>query len=82
MNKREETQGIESNWHVAMRPGKRRALDKSTPMGAILDKMQQAKARIRAKVKHPFRVIKGQFGYTKVNYRGPLKASLLLGLQD
>ncbi|WHZ11511.1 MAG: Mobile element protein [Burkholderiaceae bacterium] len=34
--KREETRDIEVNWHVAMRPGKRRALDKSTPMGAIL----------------------------------------------
>jgi IS5 family transposase len=33
-HKREETQGIEANWHVAMRPGKRRALDKATPMGA------------------------------------------------
>lgn len=37
-----------------MRPGKRRALDKSTPMGAILHKLEQAKARIRAKAEHPF----------------------------
>jgi IS5 family transposase len=28
--KREEVQGIEASWHVAMRPGKRRALDKNT----------------------------------------------------
>ncbi len=67
--KREEVQGIEASWHVSMRPGKRRALDKNTPMGAILDKLEQAKARIRAKVEHPFRVIKRQFGYTKVKYR-------------
>ena len=71
--KREKVQGIEDNWHVAMRPGKRRALDKSTPMDAILDQLEQAKARIRAKVKHPFRVIKRQFGYTKVKYRGLAK---------
>lgn len=71
--KREETQGIKANWHVAMRPGKRRALDKRTPMGAILDRLEQAKARIRAKVEHPFRVIKRQFGYTKVKYRGLAK---------
>ena len=71
--KRDDTQDIEANWHVAMRPGKRRALDKSTPMGAILDKLEQAKARIRAKVEHPFRVIKRQFGYTKVKYRGLAK---------
>ena len=73
VTKREETQGITAQWHVAMRPGKRRALDKSTLMGAILDKLEQVKARIRAKVEHPFRVIKRQFGYTKVKYRGLAK---------
>jgi len=31
------------------------------------------KARIRAKVEHPFRVIKQQFGFTKVRYRGLAK---------
>lgn len=71
--KREEVQDLEVNWHVAMRPGKRRALDKSTPMGSILDKLEQTKARIRAKVEHPFRVIKRQFGYVKVKYRGLAK---------
>ncbi len=68
--KREETQGIEANWHVAMRPGKRRVLDKATPMGRVLDELEHVKARIRAKVEHPFRVIKRQFGFTKVRYRG------------
>lgn len=71
--KREETQGIEANWHVALRPGKRRALDKSTPMGAIMDKLEHVKASIRAKVEHPFRVIKRQFGHVKVRYRGLAK---------
>ena len=28
---------------------------------------------VRAKVEHPFRVIKRQFGYTKVRYRGLAK---------
>ncbi|MFX7887076.1 transposase, partial [Acinetobacter baumannii] len=71
--KRDETQDIEVNWHVAMRPGERRVLDKSTPVGAILDKLEQTKARIRAKVEHPFRVIKRQFGHVKVCYRGLAK---------
>ena len=70
VSKRQETQDIGVNWHVAMRPGKRKVLDKSTPMGAILDQLEQAKARIRAKVEHPFRVIKRQFGHMKVRYRG------------
>jgi len=73
VDKREETQGIEANWHVAMRPGKRKALDKSTPMGAVMDKLEHLKASIRAKVEHPFRVIKRQFGHMKVRYRGLMK---------
>ncbi len=71
--KREEVQGIDANWHVAMRPGKRRALDKDSPMGAVLEKLEHVKARIRAKVEHPFRVIKRQFGHVKVRYRGLAK---------
>jgi len=31
------------------------------------------KSSIRAKVEHPFRVIKRQFGYVKVRYRGLMK---------
>ena len=73
VSKREETQEINVNWHVAMRPGKRKLLDKSTPMGAIQDQLERAKARIRAKVEHPFRVIKRQFGHVKVRYRGLAK---------
>ena len=73
VGKRDETQEINVNWHVAMRPGKRKVLDKSTPMGAILDQLERAKARIRAKVEHPFRVIKRQFGHVKVRYRGLAK---------
>ena len=68
--KREEVQAIGINWHIAMRPGKRRVLDKQSPLGAILDRIEQLKASIRAKVEHPFRVIKRQFGHTKVRYRG------------
>ncbi|MDP3325916.1 IS5 family transposase [Hydrogenophaga sp.] len=73
VDKREETQDIDVDWHVAMRPGKRKTLDKSTPMGAIMDKLEKTKASIRAKVEHPFRVIKRQFGHVKVRYRGLAK---------
>ncbi len=65
-----ETQDIEVNWYVAMRPGKRKVLDKGTPMGAIMDKLEQVKARIRAKVEHPFRAIKRQLGHVKVRTAG------------
>ena len=75
VEKREEikSQHPDVNWHIAMMPGKRKALDKATPMGAILEKLEQTKASIRAKVEHPFRVIKRQFGYVKVKYRGLAK---------
>jgi IS5 family transposase len=73
VSKREETQDIDANWHVAMRPGKRKALDRSTPMGVVMDKLEHVKASIRAKVEHPFRVIKRQFGHVKVRYRGLAK---------
>jgi IS5 family transposase len=52
-----------------MRPGKRKALEKSTPMGSIMDRLDKTKASIRAKVEHPFRVIKRQFGHVTVRYR-------------
>jgi len=61
------------DWHVAMRPGKRAALDKSRPIGAMTDQVERIKASIRAKVEHPFRVIKRQFGFAKVRYRGLTK---------
>lgn len=53
-----------------MKPGLRRILDKSKPLDALIDQVEPIKAGIRAKVEHPFRVIKRQFGCTKVRYRG------------
>ncbi|NCN98111.1 MAG: IS5 family transposase [Rhodoferax sp.] len=57
-------------WHVAMRPGKRKALKSAGVLGELLDKAEKLKAGVRAKVEHPFRVIKRQFGYVKTHYRG------------
>jgi len=60
-------------WHVAMRPGKRKLLDPSQPIDALTERIEKLKASIRAKVEHPFRVIKRQFGHVKVRYRGLAK---------
>ena len=58
-------------WHVAMRPGKRKALDKeNNAIDALIDQVEKLKASIRAKVEHPFRVIKRQFGYVKARFKG------------
>ena len=61
-----------AQWHVAMKAGKRRALDDSA-LGRILERLEQLKAKVRARVEHPFRVVKRQFGYVKVRYRGLAK---------
>ena len=52
-----------------MRPGKRRALDKANPVSGLLDEIERLRASVRAKIEHPFRVIKRQFGHPKVHYR-------------
>lgn len=72
VEKRAENQGRPLRWHIAMRPGKRRALGQS-PVGQIREQYEHLKARLRAKVEHPFRVIKRQFGFCKVRYRGLAK---------
>jgi len=61
-------------WNIAMRPGKRKALKTAGGvMGEMLDKAERIKASVRAKVEHPFRVIKRQFGFVKVRYKGLAK---------
>ena len=56
-----------------MKRSKRKALDQSKPRGQLLEQLEQVKSRIRAKVEHPYRVVKCQFGYVKVRYRGLMK---------
>ncbi len=57
-------------WHVAMRPGKRKAHNKEKEADALIDQAEKLKAGVRAKVEHPFRVLKRQFGFVKDRYRG------------
>ena len=61
------------SWNIAMRPGKRRTLDQTKPIEALTEQLEKVKAGIRARVEHPFRVIKRQFGHIKVRYRGLAK---------
>jgi len=71
VHKRGEAQG--PTWHVAMRPGKRKMLNPFIEPEFMAERVEKMKASIRAKVEHPFRVIKQQFGFTKVRYRGLAK---------
>lgn len=62
-----------------MKPGQRRVLPE-TPEGRFLDLIETAKAHFRAKVEHPFRIIKCQFGFRKIFYRGNRRNDLKLKL--
>jgi transposase, IS5 family len=59
-------------WHIAAKRGSVKAL----PEGELKDAVrhtEQMKAAVRAKVEHPFRVVKRQFGYQKVRFKGLFK---------
>ena len=75
--KRPEMAGKTAEFRVAMRPGKRRALADS-PDGRVQDLIVTAKAHIRSKVEHPFRVLKRQFGHLAERNRSPGSGSASL----
>ena len=69
VEKRDEHAEREVEWHIAQRPGKRKTLRKKS----AIEKYEKLKAQIRAKVEHPFLVVKRRFGYDKARYRGLAK---------
>lgn len=57
------------DWHIA----ERRSCVQRLPEGelkAATQWLERLIASVRARVEHPFRVVKRQFGYSKVRYRG------------
>ena len=52
-----------------MQPGKRRALGLTKQWARLLEKAEQLKASVRAKVEHPFHVVKNLFRHRKVRYK-------------
>jgi len=59
-------------WQIAAKRGKIKAIADGRERRK-LEKIEQRKASVRAKVEHPFRVIKRQFGLMKVRFRGLAK---------
>ncbi len=53
-------------WHVAMRPGKVSNSIGARAWQVIAGEIEKLKASVDTKVEHPFRVLKRQFGFTKV----------------
>lgn len=70
-NKREENKDRAVDWHIAAKPSAVRKLHPA--LQAQAKRIETLKASMRAKVEHPFRVIKRQFGHVKVRYRGLAK---------
>lgn len=60
-------------WSIAARPSSYRKQAIKSLIGRMRRKIEYAKAQVRAKVEHPFRVVQRQFGYTKVRFRGLAK---------
>jgi len=50
-----------------------RKAPKGSPLHPIDEEINRIIAMVRAKVEHPFRVIKRQFGHLKTRYRGLAK---------
>lgn len=73
VEKRIEHVGRKVIWQIAARRGCYKKLGEQSFLYKLLRRIERAKARIRAKVEHPFRVIKCQFGYTKARFRGLAK---------
>ena len=73
VEKRPEHEGREVIWQIAARRSTYKKLSKRSALYKAKRKIEKAKAQVRAKVEHPFRVIKRQFGYVKTRFRGLAK---------
>lgn len=80
VEKRADTKDIPVEWHIAMPINKRRMLPEDD-LGNSRENLEHVKASIRAKVEHPFHVLKNLFRHRKTRYRGIAKnASQLMTL--
>ena len=73
VEKREEHENREVIWKIAARRSTYSRLNKRSVLDKAKRKIEYCKAQTRAKAEHPFRVIKRQFGYVKVRFRGLMK---------
>ena len=73
VEKRSEHEGRQVIWQIAARRSTYEKYGKRSVLYKALRRIERAKAQTRSKVEHPFRVLKRQFGYTKVRFRGLVK---------
>lgn len=71
--KRVEHTEREIIWSIAARPSSYRHHGKSSVLYQVKRRIEYAKAQLRAKVEHPFQVLKVRFNHRKARYRGQEK---------
>jgi len=59
-------------WHIAAKRGTVKAMAEGK-LKEITEELEKVKAQVRARVEHPFAIIKNLFKYRKVRYRGLVK---------
>jgi len=71
IEKRDQAAGEEGKrtWYVALKRGKIKRMVEGE-IKQLTCRIEKLKAQVRAKVEHPFHVVKNLFGYRKVRYRG------------
>ena len=70
--KRPENEGKDIDWHVARKRGQVKKLPEGEVKG-LTQYAERLKASVRARVEHPFHVVKNLFGHRKTRYRGIAK---------
>ena len=61
-----------SEWHVAARRGKVKAMTEGL-IKDLTERLEKLKSQVRARVEHPFHIIKNLFKHRKTRYRGLVK---------
>ncbi len=74
VEKRQEViaQGQQVQWYVAAKRGKVKAMAEGK-LKELTQAYEKAKAQVRARVEHPFHIIKNLFKHRKTRYRGLAK---------
>lgn len=60
------------HWFIAAKRSQVKAIE-DDELRELTEQIEHKKASVRAHVEHPFRILKRQFGYVKVRYRGLAK---------
>jgi transposase, IS5 family len=69
VQKREEVTDLEVDWYIAEKRGTVAAMEEG-PLKELTVQAERLKAKIRARVEHPFHIVKNLFRQRKLRYRG------------